>query len=52
MCITGVADKDGLLLDAMTSLTSRSTRVDGVAVIEAAADRVSFDDLETHPADH
>lgn len=48
MQITGIANVYRLFLDAMASLCSGWARVDGVTVVETAADGKAFDDLETH----
>lgn len=46
--VAGVSHEDGFLLHAVAALAARRARVDGVAVVEAAADGVAFDDLEAH----
>lgn len=48
MALASVADQDSLLLYAMASLRSSGARVNGMAVVKTAADRVSFDDLNAH----
>lgn len=46
--LAGVADEDRLLLDGVAALAAGGAGVDGVAVVEAAADGVALDDLEAH----
>ena len=48
MCLAGVADEDGLLLDGMASLGAGGAGVDGMAVVEAATDGVALDHLDAH----
>ena len=45
---TCVAYKYCLLLYHMPALSMSGTRVDGVLVIKAATDRITFDDLIAH----
>jgi hypothetical protein len=44
----GVAHENRLLLNCMTALTVGGAWIDGVSVVEASADRKTFDDLVTH----
>jgi len=43
-----IANKNQFLLNTMSSLTVRLARVNGVLVVEAPTDGVSFDELVTH----
>jgi len=43
-----VSDEHRPLLHHVSALTSGGARVHRVAVVEAAADRVAFDDLDAH----
>jgi hypothetical protein len=45
---TGIADKNSLFLYRVSALSMGSTRVDGMLVVEAPADCVTFHDLITH----
>lgn len=48
---TGVSDENGLFLGHMVALSKGFTWVDGVFEVEAAADRVPFNDLVAHGDD-
>lgn len=48
MVRTRITDEDGALLDHVIPLLVTRTRIDGVTVVEALADRVALDDLITH----
>jgi hypothetical protein len=45
---TGIADKNSLFLYRVSALSMGSTRVDGMLVVEAPADCVTFHDLIAH----
>lgn len=44
----GVSHENGLFLGDMVALSERFTWVDGMLEVEAAADRVPFNDLVAH----
>jgi hypothetical protein len=46
--LAGVADQNGSLLYGVALRSIRGTHVDTVLVVEAPADRVSFDDEVAH----
>lgn len=46
--VAGISDQDGLLLHGVSSLRAGGARIDGVFVVEAAADGVPLDDLYAH----
>jgi hypothetical protein len=46
--LAGVADEDGLLLYWVALRTICGAHIDAVLVVEASADRVSFDDEVAH----
>jgi hypothetical protein len=48
MTAAGVAYKDSLLLNPVSTLSMGGAWIDGVLVVEASADRVAFDDLIAH----
>ena len=50
VCVTGVSNQDRSLLDWMALCAVCCAHVDAVFVVEAAADRVSFDDEVAHGA--
>jgi hypothetical protein len=45
---TSIADEYGLLLHSVPALAMGCARIDGVFVVEAPANRVTFDDLIAH----
>ena len=48
MPIACIANQYGPLLHDVAPLSSCSTRVDGVSIVEASTGRVALDDLDTH----